>query len=113
MGTIKAQQRENLREGSEHENKQEMPERKTKIRMGTTGYGRYAEGRTWGETEEEEHWKGWDTIEGKILVLDKTQERGSIKERRREDIKGHTYTKNGLTLWSKFYLRRNLSLNQS
>jgi hypothetical protein len=34
--------------------------------MGTTGYGRYAEGRTWEETEEEEHWKGWDTIEGEI-----------------------------------------------
>lgn len=67
MDIFKTEQRENPREGSEHENKQKMPKRKTKIRMGTTGYGRYAEGSTWEETEEEEeHWKGWDTVEGEI-----------------------------------------------
>jgi hypothetical protein len=38
MDPFKSEQRENPREGSENENKQKMPKRKTKIKMGTTGY---------------------------------------------------------------------------
>jgi hypothetical protein len=59
MHTFKTEQRENPREGSEHVNKQKIPKRKTKIKMGTTGYGKYAERRTWEETEEEKEEDLW------------------------------------------------------